>query len=114
MKAAENVPVNNKTKVKIYPGIDHGFCAIATDEAGNIETKDPIREVSLVVPIMSGDVNCDGLITAQDASIVLQSIAGKKELSTGQTGAADVNGDGNITAQDASLILQYVAGKISW
>ncbi len=58
-----------------------------------------------------GDVNDDGQITAQDASLVLQAVAGKITLSDSQISVADVNGDGQITAQDASLILQKVAGK---
>ena len=53
-------------------------------------------------------------ITAQDASLVLQAVAGKIALSGVQTVTADVNGDEHITAQDASLILQYVAGKTTW
>ena len=61
-----------------------------------------------------GDVNDDGQITAQDASLVLQAVAGKITLSDSQISVADVNGDGQITAQDASLILQKVAGKIDW
>jgi hypothetical protein len=63
-----------------------------------------------------GDVNGDGEITAQDASLVLQLVA-KKIAPTADGivyGAADVNDDGDVTAQDASLILQYVAKKISW
>lgn len=66
--------------------------------------------------ITKGDINCEGNITAQDASLVLQLVA--KKISSGTTGivyeAADVNGDGQVTAQDASLILQYVAKKITW
>lgn len=66
--------------------------------------------------LMKGDVNGDGTITAQDASLVLQIVA--KKINSGTEGviyeAADVNGDGQVTAQDASLILQYVAKKISW
>ena len=73
---------------------------------GNLQSTFNVSYVQL------GDVNGDGEITAQDASLVLQNVAGKIELSAGQIGAADVNGDGNITAQDASLILQKVAGKI--
>jgi uncharacterized repeat protein (TIGR02543 family) len=63
-----------------------------------------------------GDVNGDGGITAQDASLVLQLVANKINAQTEGIvyEAADVNGDGYVTAQDASLILQYVAGKISW
>ena len=63
---------------------------------------------------MMGDVNNDKSITAQDASLVLQAVAGKISFTADQIQAADVNHDGDITAQDASLILQYVAGKISW
>ena len=73
----------------------------------------PSNPLSLKV-IQTGDVNGDGLITAQDASLVLQLVAGK--LGRNDEGivsqAADVNGDGLITAQDASLVLQFVAGKI--
>lgn len=64
--------------------------------------------------VQLGDINNDGEITAQDASLVLQSVAGKVAPSEGQIRVADVNGDGDITAQDAALMLQYVAGKISW
>ncbi len=68
------------------------------------------------VDYLKGDVNGDGIITAQDASLVLQIVA--RKITTTAEGvigeAADVNGDGDITAQDASLILQYVAKKIQW
>lgn len=61
-----------------------------------------------------GDVNNEGSITAQDASLVQQLVAGKINSSTDGvvSNAADVNGDGIVTAQDASLIQQHVAGKI--
>ena len=61
-----------------------------------------------------GDVNGDNSVDAQDASLVLQHVAGKKPLSGPFLIAADVNDDHGVDAQDASLILQYVAGKISW
>jgi len=64
--------------------------------------------------VIMGDVNNDGSITAQDASLVLQAVAGKIEFTDSQKATADVNNDGSITAQDASLILQKVAGKIDW
>ena len=62
----------------------------------------------------TGDINTDGQTTAQDASLVLQHVAGKTPLNDNVKKAADVNGDGEVTAQDASLILQKVAGKIDW
>lgn len=70
----------------------------------------------LVGLVHKGDVNGDGEITAQDASLVLQLVAKKIEPTVDGIvyEAADVNGDGDVTAQDASLILQYVAKKISW
>ena len=71
-----------------------------------------IREIGDAVT--QGDVNDDGLVTAQDASLVLQAVAGKIVLSPSQISIADVNGDTSITAQDASLILQKVAGKIDF
>ena len=64
---------------------------------------------------LKGDVNGDGEITAQDASLVLQMVA--KKIASTDDGivyeAADVNGDGEVTAQDASLILQIVSKKIT-
>ena len=57
-----------------------------------------------------GDVNGDGNITAVDARLVLQSVAGLKELTAKEQEAADVNGDGNVSAVDARAILQVVAG----
>ena len=59
-----------------------------------------------------GDLNGDGQMTAQDASLVLQHVAGKTPIDENALKAADINGDGEVTAQDASLVLQKVAGKI--
>ena len=64
--------------------------------------------------LVLGDVNGDAQVTAQDASLVLQHVAGKVDLEGADLVAADVNADGNVTAQDASLILQKVAGKADW
>ena len=68
-----------------------------------------------VTDILKGDVDGDGSITAQDASLVLQLVAEKITSSTEGViyDAADVDGDSDVTAQDASLILQHVAGKIT-
>ena len=113
---AENVAANTTATVKLYEGIEHHFYSVATDMAGNMEQKEAINECSLYVEHITkkGDVNGDGSITAQDASLVQQLVA--KKVTAATEGivyeAADVNGDGAVTAQDASLIQQHVAKKI--
>jgi len=59
-----------------------------------------------------GDVDQDGTIGPYDASLVLQYIAEKTELTGVQKLAADTDRDGAIGPYDASLILQYIAEKI--
>jgi hypothetical protein len=60
--------------------------------------------------LAKGDINGEGNVDAQDASLILQYVA--KKTDTIQN--ADINGDGVVDTQDASLILQYVAKKITW
>jgi len=60
---------------------------------------------------LPGDANCDGVVTAVDAAIMLQFSAGLiSELPCARN--ADVNGDGEVNALDAALVLQFVAGLI--
>jgi len=59
-----------------------------------------------------GDLNDDGKIDANDATLVLVnysllSTGEKIQLTESQQKAADVNGDGKIDASDATMILQY-------
>ena len=69
-----------------------------------------IAFVSIGVKETKGDTNGDGNISATDARIVLQAVAGTKVLSDEAKKTADVNCDGKITAVDARYILQIVAG----
>lgn len=57
-----------------------------------------------------GDVNGDGEITAIDARLVLQHVAGLRTLNEAEFARANVNGDKDVTAMDARKILQIVAG----
>ena len=65
---------------------------------------------------LKGDVNGDGAINTQDASLIQQYVARKfgDDAEGFNAAAADVNGDGEVTAQDASLVQQYAARKITW
>ena len=48
-KAAENVPIDTTASVKVYEGINHGFYAVVTDSAGNVEQKNAEREFTFEV-----------------------------------------------------------------
>ncbi len=112
-RVAVGIPVDQKANIGFEIAGTYDFYSVVTDYAGNTEEKEPVVEHSIAVlsKLMKGDVNCDSQITAQDASLVLQHVAGKTPLNDNVKKAADVNGDGDVTAQDASLILQKVAGK---
>ena len=60
-----------------------------------------------------GDVNKDGKINAQDATLILKYVAKKATLTDEQLLLADTDKDGKIKASDAVRILKYVAKKIS-
>ena len=60
------------------------------------------------VSVVYGDADGDGNVTANDAGLILQNVAGWDV--TFDQAAADVDCDGNVTANDAGLILQSVAG----
>ncbi|MBC8231401.1 right-handed parallel beta-helix repeat-containing protein [bacterium] len=70
-------------------------------------------------PLPRGDVSGNEIVTAFDASLVLQHVVGLINLSEGQfpKGAADVGADvtGNkvVSALDAALILQHTVGIIT-
>lgn len=57
-----------------------------------------------------GDANGDELVSAVDARVVLQAVAGVKNLTSDQKLLIDMNRDGSVTAVDARIILQKVAG----
>jgi WD40 repeat protein len=57
-----------------------------------------------------GDVNGDGRVNIQDATLALQSAVNVTTLSAEQTSRADLNGDGRINIQDATAILLKAVG----
>ena len=60
-----------------------------------------------------GDVDGNGEISAVDARLILQYVAGlKTEADLENSAGADLSGDGNITSADARIVLQIVAGLV--
>ena len=61
--------------------------------------------------VIAGDASGNGIVTALDASLVLQHASGLLDLE--DSTPADASGDGSVSAFDASLILQFITGFIS-
>lgn len=61
-------------------------------------------------PVVKGDVNCDGKLTAVDAMFVAQYVVGARELSEEAKRNADVNNDGKVTSVDAMYLSQSLVG----
>lgn len=61
-----------------------------------------------------GDVNLNGKITIDDATLIQKYLAGMEDFDdTVQLLAADVDGNRNITIDDATIIQKYLAGLIA-
>ncbi len=68
----------------------------------------PNSDISYTI-VIPGDCDGDGMITAFDASKIMQAIMGSIQLDGYAVKAAcDVNSDGWIRADDAAIILQYI------
>lgn len=86
---------------RCYNGIDYGFCVLATDSAGNVESKELAREASIQT-YKVGDVNGDDVVNTYDMMLVQSKYLGE-DVSL-NANAADVNEDGEINMYDAMLI----------
>ncbi|MFK7846877.1 MAG: right-handed parallel beta-helix repeat-containing protein [Rhodothermales bacterium] len=60
---------------------------------------------------IAGDASGNGVVTALDASLILQHASGLLDLNGSLY--ADASGDGSVTAFDASLILQLITGYLT-
>ncbi|MBR4868388.1 MAG: dockerin type I repeat-containing protein [Clostridia bacterium] len=71
-----------------------------------------VKEIeAMEAALLTGDVDGDGTVAAQDALEVLKSVVGKATLTDTQKQKADVNGDTSVDAADALEILKIVVGK---
>lgn len=83
-------------------------CAIAISGMGGMSL---VKVGEINVPYTVGDVDLDGDITAADAVMLNQYLAGMdgSDLTGANYMAADMDGDGDITAADAVALNQYLA-----
>ncbi len=90
----------------------------ATPEKDGTEVRkclhcDATESRSVKYPVMFGDLDESGEVTASDALLALQMATNKVDFTDEQSAVADVDGDGKVTANDALLILQYATKKIN-
>jgi len=86
-----------------------GFHTAETNRDGEFEFADVLTGSYTLTPIKGDDI---AEITAYDASLVLQHVAGNTSLSANQIIAADVNRNGAVTTMDAVYILQKSVGLL--
>ena len=103
IKEAELVADSTEVDFRIYDGLYYGFCALATDSAGNVEQKVLQPEV-LCAEIHLGDVNSDGVVNEQDAQLTMDYYLDQPVAIL--AAAADVNEDGVVNTLDVTLIVQ--------
>ena len=103
IKEAELAADSTEVDFRIYDGLYYGFCALATDSAGNVEQKVLQPEV-LCAEIHLGDVNSDGVVNEQDAQLTMDYYLEKPVAIL--AAAADVNEDGVVNTLDVTLIVQ--------
>ena len=96
---------------RIYDGMDYGFCALAVDSAGNVETKEFAREASLATYV-PGDANMDGKVDMEDVVATVNYYLGT--TNTIHFRAADVVKDGVVDMEDAvSICNTYLGTAVS-
>lgn len=108
VKVAENV-TGKECTVAFYSGIEYGFCAVATDMAGNVEQKTLARDEFGITQYILGDVNDDGHLTMDDVTYLVNIILGKQQYYT--TLFADVNRDGKVTIADVTALINMLISE---
>ena len=98
---------------------DHNINYVLLDDGSDPDTdSDTSADIKTDTPdtpddkpkAVCGDLDDDGLITANDALAILRSSIGMETFSPEQDKLADIDGDGSVTANDALAVLRYSVG----
>lgn len=103
IKETELAADSTEVDFRIYDGLYYGFCALATDSAGNVEQKQ-LQPEALCAEIHLGDVNSDGVVNERDAQLTMDYYLEKPVAIL--AAAADMNEDGVVNTLDVTLIVQ--------
>lgn len=72
----------------------------------------PVTPPIIIGGPKSGDVNCDGSVTGEDAALIADYLAKSSTVSSAGLKVADVNGDGEVNIGDAVIISRFLCGDI--
>jgi hypothetical protein len=104
------VPSSSLTPGCGAPGANVSFVVDGVKSVQVAPWQPGIHQVNLM---LAGDPNCDFVVAATDAALVLQTGAGLLRNPLDCQPAADVNNDGSANAIDATLVLQFAAGLLA-
>lgn len=103
----ENYNPNVKETYTITINDAESYAGVKNSELTAVVKNEP------VITVLIGDVNGDGSVTVQDATVLQKYLAGLVTLSDEQLAVADTNGDGSVTVADATVIQKYLAGLVT-
>ena len=92
---------------RYYRDIDYGFCVLATDSAGNVESTEWTRKAEFMRTYIAGDADKNGSVNLLDLNLTLSHILGN-EVSGCDMLQMDANDDGSINVLDINAILQII------
>lgn len=92
---------------RYYRDIDYGFCVLATDSAGNVESREWVRKAEFMREYIAGDADRSGTVNLLDLNLTLSHILGG-EVNGCDMLQMDANGDGSINVLDINAILQII------
>ena len=92
---------------RYYRDIDYGFCVLATDSAGNVESTEWVRKAEFMREYIAGDADRSGTVNLLDINMTLSHILGN-EVSGCDMLQMDANRDGSINVLDINAMLQII------